>query len=157
MPLQNDPEKFDISKDLILVKDPSDTSEAILGKIAGLLEKKGHVKGSFRQAVIEREAHFPTGIQTKVTGVAVPHADIEHVNTPAIAVASLAKPVNFKAMNDPKMDVNVEIVIAFVVKEHHAQAKALEKTFGLLSKEDALRKILAAIRVEDIYQVLLDL
>jgi len=51
--------------------------------------------------------------------VALPHAEPEHVESPAIAVATLEKPVTFRQMGSPGTKLQVPLVVmpAFSAKE----------------------------------------
>ena len=37
------------------------------------------MKETFGQALIDREAVFPTGLKTETFEIAIPHTDVEHV------------------------------------------------------------------------------
>src|SRR5690554_2839083 len=114
---------FGFSEKLVLVKQEGETKEDILRRLADLLEENGYVKESYYDALLEREAKFPTGIITNTTGVAIPHTDIEHVNQPAIAVATLKTPVLFNRMDDFEEVTPVNIIIMLAIKDSDAQLK----------------------------------
>jgi len=132
---------FNIGEELILVKQSSKDKNEILMKMAGLMQEQGHVKDSFYNALLEREQVFPTGLMTQVTGVAIPHTDSSHVNRPAIAVATLQSPVQFKAMDNPANDVPVEIVIMLAIKDPESQLKMLQKIMEILQTNDILNRL----------------
>jgi PTS system galactitol-specific IIA component len=47
--------------------------EELLQKVASELERKKYVKKSNKDAIISREAQYPTGLPTDVLKVAIPH------------------------------------------------------------------------------------
>ncbi len=62
------------------------------------LHAAGHVRASYKEALLAREERFPTGLPTQVMAVAIPHTDVEHVERSFISVARLAEPVAFHEM-----------------------------------------------------------
>lgn len=144
-----------ISENFILVKDDASTRDEILTKLANLLEEHGYVKDSFYQGLQEREKVFPTGLQTRVCGVAIPHTDVVHVNHPAIAVATLQQPVTFKAMDNPQADIEIKIIIMLAIKEPKSQVTMLRKVIGILQNVDALTKIESADNPQEIKETIL--
>ena len=78
--------------------------------LASLLEAGGYVKDSFKEAVIEREKVFPTGLPTQLIGIAIPHTDAEHVNRGAMAVGILSDPVVFNEMGNLDSTVDVSVI-----------------------------------------------
>ena len=71
------------------------TKEEALSYLTDKLISKGIVKESYKQAIIDREHVFPTGLQFESYGIAIPHTDVEHVNKEQIALMTLKEPVSF--------------------------------------------------------------
>lgn len=143
-------EKFTLSEDLILVGEKTACKEEVLKKLAGLLVERGYAKESFLQALLEREEAYPTGLQTRVTGVAIPHTDTGHVIKPALAIATLAEPVSFRAMDNPQKEIPVELIIVMAIKESDTQLAALQKIMQILQDENTLTKIRQARQAKEI-------
>ena len=143
-------EKFGLNENLILVGEKAASKEEVLTKLAGLLGKYGYVKESFYQALLEREESYPTGLQTSVIGVAIPHADTGHVIKPALAIATLEAPVFFQAMDNPQSKIPVELIIVMAVKEPAMQLKSLQKIMQILQDENTLTKLRQAQKAKEI-------
>lgn len=143
-------EKFGLNENLILVGEKAASKEEVLTKLAGLLGKYGYVKESFYQALLEREESYPTGLQTSVIGVAIPHADTGHVIKPALAIATLEAPVFFQAMDNPQEKIPVELVIVMAIKEPAMQLKSLQKIMQILQDENTLTKLRQAQKAKEI-------
>lgn len=120
-----------------------------LSALADELYAKGIVKDTFKQAVIERESKFATGLLGEYVGVAIPHTDPEHVNKSQIAFARLREPVHFKQMGD-EADVPVKLVFMLALKEAHAQLETLQKLMGILQDETIIKQFLAAKTTNDV-------
>lgn len=134
----NESGNFVIEEELVLVNQKAANKQEILSRMAELLAGRGYVKESYFDALMAREEKFPTGLMTKVTGAAIPHTDPEHVNIPAVAVATLQEPVNFRAMDDPDKDVPVELIMMLAIKDPDSQIKTLQKIMFILQNADTL-------------------
>ena len=132
---------FSFDEDLVLIKDNSKSSEEVITKLTLLLTKKGLVKESFLQSVLDREKTFPTGLVCNGGGVAIPHTTTEHVIQPAIAVATLEKSIPFEAMDGHEKSVNVDVVFMFTVKHPNAQLEMLKSLILLIQDEDSLMRL----------------
>jgi len=129
---------FTIDENLILVNESADSPEEIIRKLGTLLFDNGFVKESYTQAVLDREKVYPTGLQARMAGVAIPHTDTDHVLKPAIAISTLAKPITFQMMATPEEKVQVEIVIMLAVHDAKLVIPVLRKVIFILENDDAL-------------------
>lgn len=111
------------NKELIVTNLDVKSKEEIFKVLFKKLYDNGFVKESFLDAIIKREKTFPTGLQLNTYNVAIPHTDPEHVIKPAIAIATLSKPVIFKNMANPLEEVNVSIVFMMALNEAHSQVE----------------------------------
>ena len=82
-----------LHEDLVLFDVEAKSSEELLKKLANVLLEKGYVKNSYPEAILTREAAYPTGLNTKGIAIAMPHAAAEHAVQAAILVARLKEPV----------------------------------------------------------------
>ncbi len=125
---------------VVIGMEASDANDAI-GKLADTLYKNNFVKESYINAVQEREKVFPTGLATSDIGVAIPHTDVEHVNTPALAIGILEKPVKFRMMGMDEVEVDVEVIFMLAIKEPKTQLEVLQKLMSIIQDQDLLRSI----------------
>jgi PTS system galactitol-specific IIA component len=130
-----------VHKELVLTNVSCDTAEEILRKLAVLFVENGFAKDSFINAVIEREKVYPTGVPAAVFDIAIPHTVSEHVIEPAIAVAVLKKPVEFREMGSPDITLHPQLVIMMAIKNPKEQNALLRKMMKLIQNDDALRAI----------------
>lgn len=128
-----------LEEDLVMLDVTAKDKFDLLSQAADRLFEKGYVKSSYKDAVIAREKVFATGLPTVLGGVAIPHTDVEHVNSPAICMARLTSPVDFVIMGDDKETVSVDFIFMLAMKEAHAQIELLQNLMGILQDEDALR------------------
>ena len=65
-------------EDIVWLDQEFESQESFYREIADRLYKKGLVKETFGQALIDREAVFPTGLKTETFEIAIPHTDVEN-------------------------------------------------------------------------------
>ena len=128
-----------LNEDLVLMEVDAKDKFDLLRQAAQCLQTHGYVKESY--AVIEREKVFATGLPTVMGGVAIPHTDVEHVNTPAVCIVRLKKPVDFVIMGDDTETVSVDCIFMLAMKEAHAQLTLLQNLMGILQDADALKLV----------------
>ncbi|MDR0621224.1 MAG: PTS sugar transporter subunit IIA [Deltaproteobacteria bacterium] len=114
----------------------------LLTRLCHEAHNRGLVTEGYLEAVLDREKQYPTGLETNIIRVAVPHAlDKSHVLRSAILVAKLKEPVLFKEMGEGEIDVPAEIVFLLAMNGPKVQLKILQKIVGLFTKEKALRAL----------------
>ncbi|MDK6804056.1 PTS sugar transporter subunit IIA, partial [Lactobacillus mulieris] len=84
----------------------ADSQEELFNQVANLLEERHIVTSSYKDALIEREKSFPTGLDMEFLGkdlpnVAIPHTDIVHNLAEKVVVVRLDQPVTFHNMIVP--------------------------------------------------------
>ncbi len=137
----------------ILVQAKAGSREDIIRQLGSLLFEHGLVKDTFVQAVLDREKVYPTGLQTSILGFAIPHTDTEHVNSPALAIATLSQPVVFQAMGDPDTSVSVRVVMMLAISDPKAVVHVLRKVISILEDREALTGLLGASSQERVRQI----
>src|SRR5262249_23969749 len=131
------------------------TAEAAIRALAQALAAEGRVKPSFEAAAVARERRSPTGLPFPGVAVALPHAEPEHVASPALAIATLAKPVRFRQMGSPATQLDVALVVMPALTAKEQAAAGLSRLIELL-QDEALRRDLAAAASPDAMRDLLD-
>ncbi|MDC3411923.1 PTS sugar transporter subunit IIA [Aquibacillus sp. 3ASR75-11] len=129
---------INFDESIILIDLEKKTKEDVLREMGENLAKKGLVKESFIDAVIAREVEFATGLPTKGVSVAIPHTDVEHVNTKTISVATLKDPVDFGVMGDPEDTTPVGIVFMLAMDQAHDQLSLLQRLMQIFQNEEIL-------------------
>jgi galactitol PTS system EIIA component len=95
------------------------SAEEVIRALSRELCRVGAVRDTFEGAAVARERRSPTGLPFEGGAVALPHAEPEHVLSPALAVATLARSVRFREMGSPAIALDVTLVVmpAFTAKE----------------------------------------
>ncbi len=93
------------------------TKEKVLDVLAAAAVNAGFAKEGFRQAILEREEKYPTGLHTPEVEVAVPHADAEWTLQPSLLIGILQDPVIFEPMGGEGGEVNAELVFMLTIED----------------------------------------
>jgi PTS system galactitol-specific IIA component len=133
-----------IEPELCVVGLDASSAEGAIRALARLLHAAGRVHATFEAAAVARELRSPTGLPFEPLAVALPHAEPEHVVSPAIAIATLATPVPFREMGTPATQLACGLVVmpAFGSKQ---QADAeLSRLIEALQDPETTRALAAA-------------
>jgi PTS system galactitol-specific IIA component len=132
---------LDIQATYFLARLEEGTDAEVIARLAK--ELGDHVLPSFAGAALAREKRSPTGLPFGDVAVAIPHAEPEHVKSPAIVIASLAKKVRFRQMGSPRTFVEASLVVMPALTAKEQAAAALSKIIELL-QNTSIREALAA-------------
>ncbi len=130
-----------LHENLIFLNYKADNQEQLLTDFAKVLQEQGYVKDSYAKAIIEREAEYPTGLNTPGIKLAMPHTYPQHVIKPAILVATLQNPVAFKEMGNSTNTVEAKLIFMLAVTDPKGHLEILSKLMSIFSQEDKLLDI----------------
>ncbi len=133
----------------------AENAEEVIRLLGTKLHALGHVKDGFIEATLEREKNMPTGLPLGGDiNAAIPHVDIEFVNRPALALATLTKPVAFRNMVDADEEVPVRLVIMLALDQPKSQITMLQEVSGILQQPDIVRQLVDAPTPEKVFGIL---
>lgn len=143
---------FNESLILRLNKEKSNTE--VLSILADSLCEQGLVKDTYKGAILSREAEYPTGLFIGNINIAIPHADIMHVNKAAICVGVLENPVKFHAMDDPTKEIEVSLIIMLALTEAHGHISMLQRVVELIQNQELVKKIIESKDLKVVYEII---
>lgn len=114
---------------------------AVLCEMAELLIKKGYVKESYQNAILKREKTFPTGLMTEFGGVALPHADSEHVLAPIVCIAKSKVPIYFHEMAVNDEIIPVHFIFMLALQDPSEQLDMLQFLIQMIQNEEVMASI----------------
>ena len=139
-----------LDPDCVALQVKEANAEDVIRLLAEKLEAKDHVRSSFADAVIRREAAHPTGLSLGLAeNIALPHADAVHVKSSAIAVATLAEPVDFRDMNGGGA-VPVGLVVLAAIAEKDDQAAVSGQVTAVAKDRTLFERLLNANNPDEI-------
>jgi galactitol PTS system EIIA component len=116
------------------------TREVAIRTVADKLYALNYVHPGYYENVVKREQEFPTGLPS-IIPVAVCHTEAQYVKESAMAVATLAHPIEFREMGTPERSVQAEIIFLIALKDSKQQVPWLKKMATVFKSEATLRTI----------------
>ncbi|KRN32059.1 PTS sugar transporter subunit IIA [Liquorilactobacillus mali] len=142
-----------LDKNLFLTHLDAEDNLDALGKIADNLYNYNYVEKNYRQAVLEREEDYPTGLPSHWPIVAIPHAAYKLVKKTTISVATLSHPVKFHDMGDVNNILDVDVIIMMAIGQPHGQVEMLQKIVSVIQDDSLRNKIFNAHNSTELYQL----
>lgn len=140
-----------IDRAAVQCKISCETQRELFDIMAAPLISAGYVHDDFALHVAKREEKFPTGLPLEEVGMAIPHTDPEHVNSAALAIATLKNPIKFRVMGSPEETVGVSAAFMLALTEGHQHIELLQKVVGIAQNQVALSSIINADSDEELY------
>ncbi|RGD74472.1 PTS sugar transporter subunit IIA [Anaerofustis stercorihominis] len=140
-------------EDLVLFDVEAENSDELLTNLSDVLTKKKFVKNSFKDAIINREKVFPTGLPSPGVKVAIPHTDAEHVLNSCITIAKLKKPIKFIEMGTSSNILDIELVFMLAINAPKDQLTVLQNIMNTLSN----KKLLLELKKADTSKKVIDI
>ncbi|WP_255307031.1 PTS sugar transporter subunit IIA [Paraliobacillus sp. PM-2] len=145
-------------KDLIFSSNAT-TQQEVFTEISSMLLEKGIVKESFKDAIIERESNYPTGLDLSpvaegLPNVAIPHTDTEHCDAKAVVFIKLTNPIPFNNMIAPDNELNVNYLFMIINNEKTNQTNVLSELMAFMTDVDNIKTLETLETNEDIYNFL---
>ena len=132
-----------------------DTAEECLEFLGKELTKAGKAKADYTKAVLEREAVYPTGLETPSVPIAIPHANPDNALENALAVAKLERPVMFRHMADEEQEVPVELIMMMCIAEPQMQVPMLSRILSIFTDGQMEKEIHSCKNAVELYELLL--
>ena len=114
-----------------------------LTHIGERMVQEGIVETTYPQALVNREAEFPTGIQLEHHAVAIPHCEATHARCPAIYLIRPETAVEFFQADDDGT-IPASLIIALIVTHPAEQLKLLRQLFSQLQDPVFCESLLTA-------------
>ncbi|MGT2784676.1 PTS sugar transporter subunit IIA [Streptococcus merionis] len=139
-----------VKDELIQLSCTASNKLALLETLSDDLIQKDYVRETFKNAIIEREEEFPTGLQLEGTAVAIPHTYAEHVKKPFIYIARMVSPVTFVQMGTDDVEVLASYVIVLGISDPQKQIGLLVELMELFGNLSFLMELGNADSIEEI-------
>lgn len=132
----------DSKKPVVLVHEANAATQAdLFNEVSELLKKRGAVESTFLNALKQREALFPTGLDFGDFAVAIPHIDPEHVRVPGLVVCRNSIPILFNAMDRHDRELEVRVTFWPLVVDPHEQVGLLAALLQFLQVDDNYERL----------------
>lgn len=135
-----------VRPELVLIDPPATTASDVIMALSTALIENDFARPTLADAAIARELAFPTGLLLAPEGpnAAIPHADVEHVVAPAVAIAVLKTPVAFHQMDEPELEIPVRLVALLALTDAASHLRTLRELGTLLQNPVLIGELLNA-------------
>lgn len=138
-------------RELIMRNVEAKDAEDAIRQVGQRFLDAGFVKDTYIDAVLAREATYPTGLQLAEIGVAMPHTDPQHVYRPGVCIAQLAHPVTFAHMGDPDTLVEAEMLFMMAIQDPDEQVELLQKVLSVFQQPEVVAEFRAAKTDDELF------
>lgn len=139
---------------LVTIGVEAETTDDVMEIMGSGFVRLGYCKDSYIQALKDREAEFPTGIDIDGVGVAMPHTDVSHVVKAGIGIATLTEPVTFTHMATDDVPVPVTIVFMLAVDAPNRHLEEIQDILAIIQDKEILKQILGAENAESVIEII---
>ena len=120
----------------------------LLEKMGKVAQDAGWAKEGYIEALLTREAKYATGLHANGMDVAIPHADPEWTNEPAMVVGFLEDPVPFEPMGGVGDVVMAKIVIMLVIPDADTHIEFLSAFSTFIEEKSRLDRLVDSRDIE---------
>ena len=130
------------------------SAEKVMTAMGNRMIREGYAKDSFVQALLDREKEFPTGLDIRGIGVAIPHTDACHVKREGIALAVLRDSVPFRLMGEENREIGVRLIFVLTLLHPHSHVERLQNLVNIIQDAAVLEELLRAEEKSEIIQII---
>ena len=144
----------DLNTELIHLNVEANSTDDVFEKLGNSFIEGGFSKESYVNALKEREADFPTGLNIGGFGIAIPHTEAMHVVKEAEGIMTLKKPVTFIQMGSDDIKVDVKVVMMLAIENPQQHIKKLQRILLIVQDTEVLEKIYKASTKNEVIQII---
>lgn len=137
----------------VLIAENLNTQEEVIAHIAAYLKEKDFVNDQYAAATIERERVFPTGLNTKPIGIAVPHSEAENVLRPAVILCICKNPVEFYTMENNQTKIEAGVIFLLALKGENKHLNYLKNIVNYCKYEENLEALYHVASKDEAQQI----
>lgn len=144
----------EMDKNLILTGIEADSPNEVFELLGQRFIDLGYSEADYVDALKEREAQFPTGLDIMGFGVAIPHTDAGHVRKETVGIATLQHPVRFIQMGSVDTEVMVHVVFMLGIRDPKSHIQKLQRILRIIQDDSVLSDIKLAKDSDEIIRLI---
>lgn len=144
----------ELDERLIFLNRTESSREELLKMAGEAFVHSGAAKNGYPQALLCREKDFPTGLDTGVFGIAIPHTESSWVERNTLGILVLRDSVEFIKMGTEKETIPVKLIFILAVKPGSDHIKRLKRIMAILQDQMLLKSISEAESKKEIMEMI---
>lgn len=144
----------DLDKNLIQLQMEASSPDEVFDLLGTSFIKQGYSKEDYVDALKEREAQFPTGLDINGFGVAIPHTDAKYVIKETEGILTLKEPVTFVQMGSDDTLVPVKVVFMLAIENPQTHIQKLQQILCIIQDNVVLEKIYQAKSKDEVISII---
>jgi PTS system galactitol-specific IIA component len=141
---------FVIDERLVDLQIAETDRDGVLRRLCNLLVEEGLASDTYADAIVEREASHPTGLQFEGIAIGLPHAGSSHVRKSGIALGRTPTPISFQRMDDPSVAIPVDLIVMLSLQDPERHVPILAALIGFLADAESARRVREATSAEEL-------
>lgn len=130
-----------LNDDLVFFDKEYKDYEDLLSDVMKILVSKNYVEQEFKEALIEREREFPTGLQLDGYAVAIPHGGSQYVLKDFITPVTLKNPISMNRMDNPEETLEVDILFIIGLGKSETHLQCLKELMRLIQDPNVIEDL----------------
>lgn len=143
----------DLDKKLIHLQAEAGHANDIFDQLGTCFINEGYSRSDYVEALKQREAQFPTGLDINGFGVAIPHTDAGYVLHETEGIMTLKHPVTFIQMGSDDTQVEVKVVFMLAIEDPKNRIKKLQQILRIIQDNAVLEKIYQASSADEVIDI----
>ncbi|MGM0240774.1 PTS sugar transporter subunit IIA [Enterococcus sp. AZ103] len=139
---------------LVDIYQGNENFESLVQFVEQKLLAENFINESYSDAIIQREAEYPTGLQTPTCAVAIPHTDPNHIKEPFIYILKLAHPVKFGQMGTTDQFVNADYAFFLGFNKGEDQLTLLQNLMAMFMDQAAMLDLASKENETEIFNLI---
>jgi PTS system galactitol-specific IIA component len=148
-------DKF-LKKELVDIYEQKDDQAVFFSYLSARLTELGYVENSYLEAMLEREAAYPTGLKTPGINVAIPHTDPQHIRQPFIYIVKLVSPVTFGEMGTDNQFISAKYAFCLGFNKGEDQLVLLQNLMAMFMDQAFMEQLEAETKEEKIFDLVIN-
>jgi PTS system galactitol-specific IIA component len=148
-------DKF-LKKELVAIYEQEDDQAVFFSHLSARLTELGYVENSYLEAILEREAAYPTGLKTPSINVAIPHTDPQHILQPFIYIVKLVSPVTFGEMGTDNQFISAKYAFCLGFNKGEDQLVLLQNLMAMFMDQAFMEQLETETQEEKIFDLVIN-
>lgn len=139
--------------ELVAIHEKETDFAGLVDFVSQKLSQLNFIQDSYPKAIKEREAEYPTGLETPTFAVAIPHTDPTHIKEPFIYIVKLQHEVSFGQMGTTEEFIQAKYAFFLGFDKGEDQLKLLQTLMAMFTNSEVMSALECETNEEKILEI----